>query len=85
MEGVFRGDGRPVEAIGDEASSAVGGGVEEGGEGRKMDDRTRMMRNYLRKTARIEWRQLATVLDRILFIVFFLVLAGLTLAFSQYI
>ena len=72
MEGIERGDSRPLEAIGDDASPAVGGGFEGGGEGRKMDDRTRLMRNYLRKTARIEWRQLATVLDRIFLLSSFL-------------
>ena len=82
MEGGAR-DGRSLEVMSDEATT-IGGGAD-GSDRRMADDRTRMMRSYLRKTSRIEWRQLAVVFDRIVFIFFFVILAGLTLSFSQYI
>ena len=38
------------------------------------DDRQRMMRSYSRLTTTAEWRQLASVLDRLLFIIFAIVI-----------
>jgi nicotinic acetylcholine receptor, invertebrate len=70
---------REINPDGEEGTESTSG-VDPG-----TDKKRRFMTNYLRNAARSEWRQLAVVFDRLLFVIYCVILAILTLSFARYI